>query len=337
MKAPGGGGGSPPAGAPGAGPSPTPPSAPLPGVTPPAVVAPPPGSTPPAGPSGAPVDPSAATDAAGKVVDQVGNARDRIGEARDRVESLTADDDDGDDDEADADEEAASEDEALADDEAAREAVVVDYTRSWEDVPPRQSVVVTRVIHVHPSPPAPAPEEVVEPARVRGFIGASVRGTAINTNPSALSGARAGFTFDDRFTIGGAFYSLTARYGGPIVDSHGNHLGLRMSYAGVLLAWTLYQGRVLHVALESLAGAGAACVSRSTRMVGRRECIEKVGLISLEPGVEVGFRVTDWARVSLAGGYRFVTREAWRPPNDFLLSGPYVGLNVDFGWFGEDR
>lgn len=277
-------------------------------------------------PSGAP-DPSAALDTAKSMLDRAGEVRERVGEARDRIDELTDDDDETDE----------SEDESQAIDETS-EPVVVDYSRTWEDDPPRKQVVVTRVVHHHPRPPAPAPApKTEEPARVRGFIGASFRGTAVNRNPSALSGARAGFTFDDRFTIGGAFYSLTARYGGPIVDPRGNHLGLRMAYGSVLLAWTVYQGRILHVSLESLAGAGAACVSTRERYYGRWSCVEKVGMVALEPGVEVGLAVTDWARVSLAGGYRFVTRESWRPPNDFTLSGPYLGLNVDFGYFGDQR
>ncbi|MEX1361593.1 MAG: hypothetical protein AB1Z98_00580 [Nannocystaceae bacterium] len=225
---------------------------------------------------------------------------------------------------------------SIAEVETVASPVVVDYSTTWDDPAPRRTVVVTRVV-AQPRPVhRAAPEsEPVPPPRAHGFIGASVRGTAVNRNPSVLSGARAGFTFDDRFTIGGAFYSLTARYAGPIVDGRGNELGLRMSYGGVLLAWNVYRGRVLHVALESLAGAGAACVSKDRRSYGKARCIEKVGLVSIEPGIEVGVTATDWARVSLTGGYRFVTREAWQPPSDFMLSGPYVGLNLDFGRFRD--
>ncbi|MCA9711162.1 MAG: hypothetical protein KDK70_35310 [Myxococcales bacterium] len=216
----------------------------------------------------------------------------------------------------------------------------VDYTDVWdEDPPPPRTVVVTRVVHSPSRPPPPIPEEPAaapEP-RARGFMGFSVRGTTTNYNPSAMMGGRAGFTFRDRFTIGGAFYSLTARYAGRIVGPDGRELGLRMSYGGVLLGWRLYSGRVVQLGLETLAGAGASCISRDKRSVGRARCIEKVGLVSLEPGVTLGVMVTDWLRLGLTGGYRFITREAWRPPNDFTLSGPYVGLDLDFGAFRSRR
>jgi hypothetical protein len=225
---------------------------------------------------------------------------------------------------------------------AAAEPVVAsepDYSNTWSDPPPTTTIVVTQLVH-HPvrrSPPPPPPVSSYEP-RAHGFLGLSLRGTTtVNGNPSALSGARLGFVFDDRFTIGGVFYSLTARYGGPIVDPLGHRLGMRMAYGGVLLGWSLYKGRVMRVGLETLAGAGAACVSRNRRAYGRWECIEKVGLVSLEPGLSVGFTVTDWVRVGFTGGYRFVTREAWREPNEFTLSGPYVGLDVDFGAFRERK
>lgn len=214
-----------------------------------------------------------------------------------------------------------------------------DYSTTWSEPTPSTTIVVTQVVH-HPvrrSPPPPPPVSSYEP-RAHGFLGLSLRGTTtVNGNPSALSGGRLGFVFDDRFTIGGVFYSLTARYGGPIVDPLGHKLGMRMAYGGVLLGWSLYKGRVMRVGLETLAGAGAACVSRNRRSHGRWECIEKVGLVSLEPGLSVGFTVTDWVRVGFTGGYRFVTREAWREPNDFTLSGPYVGLDVDFGAFRERK
>jgi hypothetical protein len=210
------------------------------------------------------------------------------------------------------------------------------YTDTWQDPPPQRTIVVTRVVHRSAGPPTPPPVLSYEP-RTRGFIGLSLRGTTTNRNPSALSGARVGFTFNDRFTIGGAFYSLTARYAGAIVDPEGHKLGMRMAYGGVLLAWTLYKGRVMALNLETLAGAGAACISRNRRSYGRWECIEKVGLVTIEPGLELAFTVTDWMRLGVTGGYRFVTREAWREPNDFTLSGPYVGLNVDFGAFRDSR
>ena len=61
--------------------------------------------------------------------------------------------------------------------------------------------------------------------------------------------------------------------------------------------------------------------------------------LHVDGALSLGFVVTDWVRMGLTGGYRFVTREAWRSPNEFTLSGPYVGLDIDFGAFrtNDDR
>jgi hypothetical protein len=278
-----------------------------------------------------PINPSGTLDGAGKAIkDGIDTAREELGKltsGEDDEEAAPAEDE--------GDEEAASpDDEAAAPSEPASDPPPVDYTNTWQDPPP-SSIVITQVVHrpVRAQRPAPAPEPSYEP-RAHGFIGLSLRGTTTTKhNPSALTGGRFGFVFDDRFTIGGAFYSLTARVGGPIVDPNGHKLGMRMAYGGVLLGWTLYKGRVMRLGLETLAGAGAACVSNNRRSHGRWECVDKVGLVSIEPGLSLGFTVTDWVRLGLTGGYRFVTREAWRSSKDFTMSGPFIGLDIDFGAF----
>jgi hypothetical protein len=87
--------------------------------------------------------------------------------------------------------------------------------------------------------------------------------------------------------------------------------------------------------IEALVGAGAACVSRSPGY-GNDDwrCIETVRMFVVEPGVNLTYTARDWLRVGTSLGWRFVARQAWRPPNDFSLAGPYLGLNLDFGWFG---
>ncbi|MCH9680386.1 MAG: hypothetical protein K0V04_03045 [Deltaproteobacteria bacterium] len=290
-------------------------------MAPPAGGAPPPGGTPPA--ASPPGDPSALASKAKDALSKAGDVKDKAEQIRDTVEDL-----------APAEEEDDAQEPASAEVAPEREVVYVDYTQTWQEtpsVPRRKTIIVTHV--VHPPPPPRAAPKAKPPQRARGFLGFSARGTTTNYNPSAMMGARAGFTWNDRFRVGGVFYSLTARYAGAIVDSRGNELGLRMAYGGLLASWKLYQGRVMDVAMEGVAGAGAACISIDKRSVGRARCIEKVGLVSLEPGIEVGFTVADWARLGFAGGYRFVTREQWRAPNEFTLSGPYVGVNVDFGRF----
>lgn len=276
------------------------------------------------------MSPSSALDGAASALSKAVEVKDRAQAVREQLGELAPQPTDDSEDEEEEATAAAEADQAASTEPTAAS---VDYTNTWRDAPP-STIVVTRIEQrpaaTQPPPPAPSYEP-----RAHGFVGLSLRGTTVNRNPSALTGGRIGFVFDDRFTIGGVFYSLTARYGGPIVDPVGNKLGLRMAYGGVMLGWTFYKGRVTRVGFETVAAAGAACISTSRRMHGRWGCIERVGLVSLEPGLSVAFTVTDWVRLGFTGGYRFITREAWREPNDFTLSGPFVGLDIDFGAFRE--
>ena len=83
-----------------------------------------------------------------------------------------------------------------------------------------------------------------------------------------------------------------------------------------------------------LLGGGKACISsRPGYKDDEWRCIESVKMFVTETGISTRLDVTNWFRLGMTAGYRFVTRQAWRSPNDFQLSGPYVGLDVDFGWF----
>lgn len=256
-------------------------------------------------------------DVAGKVGELAGRLGERPSEpeAREPANALTAD--------------------RPAPEEETREPVGVEWDDSDEVDRPR---TITRVYHVpvRPPPPPPPPAAHHEPhgIQIGGFGGVSLRGSALNRNPSVWAGARGAIIFGRRFAIGGAFYQATARFGGPIVGSKGEHLGLRAAYGGLTVDWTVWRKGITSLGIEGLVGAGAACVSRSPSYRGNDwRCIEAVRLFVFEPGMNVAFDITEWFRVGVSAGWRFVARQAWRPPNDFSLSGPYLGLNLDFGWF----
>jgi len=170
--------------------------------------------------------------------------------------------------------------------------------------------------------------------RLSGYGGLTLHGSTIMNNPALWVGGRGGLIIGDYFSIGGAFYELSYRHGGPIVDPGGNELGIRAAYGGVQVGFGLMRRDRFSMSLEALVGAGKACISSRP---GYRDddwrCIESVKLFVTEPGISARFDVIEWLRLGLTAGYRFAAREAWRAPNDYQVSGPYVGLDVDFGWF----
>jgi hypothetical protein len=313
-------------------PAATPPTATPPTATPPAAT--PPAATPPAATPPAATPPAPPADAAAKTSDVAAKVGELAGRLGDGATEPTPEPVEGA--RSLAPERGATE--TAPPEEETREPAGVEWDESDDVDRPR---TITRIYHVPvrpPPPPPPPPSYDDEPTGVHigGFGGLSLRGSALNRNPSVWVGARGAIIFGRRFAIGGAFYEATARFGGPIVGSRGERLGLRAAYGGLTVDWTVWRKGITSLGIEGLVGAGAACVSKSPSYGGNDwRCIEAVRLFVFEPGMNVAFDLTDWFRVGVSLGWRFVARQAWRPPNDFSLSGPYLGLNLDFGWFGN--
>lgn len=273
-------------------------------------------------PTGAPPSPPAG--AASAAADLAGDLADRAGaEASDRAREGAKD--------------LAAPEPAPPEEEPAprREPIGEEWGPS-DDIDAPRTVTIVHHVPVRPPPPPPVVEERERSVSIGGFGGFSMRGSALNRNPSLWIGARGAIIFGRRFAIGGAFYEANARFGGPIVDRRGNHLGLRAAYGGMTVDWTVWRGGITTLGIEGLVGAGAACISRSSSYRDDDwRCIEAVRMFVFEPGANVAFDITDWFRAGVSLGWRFVARQAWRPPNDFSLAGPYLGLNLDFGWFGK--
>lgn len=170
--------------------------------------------------------------------------------------------------------------------------------------------------------------------RFSGYGGVSVRGSTIMHNPAVWVGGRGGVLIGDHLSLGGAFYQVSYRHGGPIVDPAGRELGIRAAYGGAQLGYRLVHRDRFAMDMDMLIGGGAACISgKPGYQDSDWRCIETVKMFVTEPGISARFNVMEWFRLGVTAGYRFATRQAWRPPNDFQVSGPYVGLDFDFGWF----
>ena len=223
----------------------------------------------------------------------------------------------------------------------ARELQHAEPEEEWEDMldPPRTQTVVVKI----PARDSYAYDDQAYDAlydddppelRISGYGGVSVHGSTILHNPAVWVGGRGGLILGERFSIGGAFYQLSYRHGGPIVDPTGRELGIRAAYGGLQVGYVLFDRHRFELDLDTLIGAGSACISAQPGFADDDwRCIEAVRMFVTEPGLSARFEVVEFLRLGLTAGYRFVAREQWRPPNDFQVSGPYVGVDVDFGWF----
>ena len=196
------------------------------------------------------------------------------------------------------------------------------------------------VVHHHPAatapPPPPPPPKTQEnkPIFLSGYGGLSMRASSVNRKLGMLIGVQGGIMIGQRLSLGGALYKLTKRYGEPIRDGDGNALALKMAYGGATMGLTIIRRGRFELAANGLLGAGVGCISSDFNYdKDELGCIESVKMFVGEPEAAMYIYATDWLRFGVNAGYRFVVRERWSEPHNFLLSGGYGGLNVEFGWF----
>ncbi len=197
------------------------------------------------------------------------------------------------------------------------------------------TVVVTERVTVPPlpPPPPPSPPPAVRRPFVSGYGGLQLDLSTTSRRFTTFTGVHGGLLLGERLSIGASIRNLTRRFGPPIVGTSGNQYRLLMSYGGLELGAVLFRRDRFEFSLEALLGAGVACISRQSREHRRGNCVDAVRMAVVQPGAFIHLNLTNWMRVGLGGGYRFVARQKWKTNADFKLAAPYFGMSVDFGWF----
>ena len=192
-------------------------------------------------------------------------------------------------------------------------------------------VVTDRVITVpHQPPPAP-------PARERFFVG-GYGGFGGRMGPtvgrlSIFSNMRGGVLLGKRLSIGASMVTMTKRTGAPIQGISGKTYQIGLAYGGVQIGLVAMRRGRFEIGLDTLLGAGIACIYERRPGQHDGDCRESVKMFVAEPGAFIHFNLTNWMRVGFNGGYRFVSQPQWPSGAQFRLASPYFGANLDFGWF----
>ena len=196
-------------------------------------------------------------------------------------------------------------------------------------------VVTDRPLPALPPPPPPSPPSAPKRFFVSGYGGFNFALTTTSRQLSLINGFQGGLLLGERLSIGGAFRRMSHRFGPDIQGTSGRHYQLAMVYGGAEVGVVLIRHNRFELGIESLFGMGSSCVNQLVKQNGHTDakCIDAVRMFVIEPGAFIHINLTNWMRFGLDGGYRFVVRERFRPPNDFRMGGAYFGMNVEFGWF----
>lgn len=179
---------------------------------------------------------------------------------------------------------------------------------------------------------------------VGGYGGIGARVGPVGSMGGVFTVSRGGVVLGERLTVGGAFVSVAPRhgFGPPMRSTTGRVYTTAMLYFGLELGWVAYRRGRVEIGPQALLGVGLACIVR-LRGRGDHDCVERLPLYVAEPSAFVRVDLTParanspgrraMIRVEFDAGYRLVRHRPWPSGNDVRLAAPYLGANLDFGWF----
>jgi hypothetical protein len=174
-----------------------------------------------------------------------------------------------------------------------------------------------------------------------GFGGPQVLWTEFNGEDGLLVGGHGAWVVNKTFYLGGAGYGLVSEHAGPEVPNYTETPELRMGYGGMLIGFILSNDRVVHTTADVLIGGGGI----NNNIGEEKEFYHDPNVYRsstdafwmVQPMAHIEVNITDWMRLDISGGYRYVENiDSFGLKNDDV-SGPVAGLTLRFGsWGGFD-
>lgn len=151
------------------------------------------------------------------------------------------------------------------------------------------------------------------------FGGVTIHNTAVNEVWTLETGGFGGAFISNSVYVGGAGYGSTWHQ-----EKNDYHMG----YGGLLLGYSwrkIDERSSLNFQLLSGYGGISEELEESVN--------EKSNFWVIKPGVEVEFGVTNWLRIGIGGGYRWIHNTDLSALSDRDLSVPYGNITFKFGNF----
>jgi hypothetical protein len=171
---------------------------------------------------------------------------------------------------------------------------------------------------------------------IGGFGGPIMQGTSINKQFGVLVGAAGGVIINHTIAIGGGGYGLAnnvTEAGAPSVRPY-----LNVGYGGVFIEYIHNSDALIHFTGGILIGGGGVGYRSDYDGDNVDEVWDNTDTLNdaffvAEPSVSAELNVAKWCRVTLGGGYRFVSGVELPGLSNSDISGPSARLMVKFGSF----
>ena len=167
------------------------------------------------------------------------------------------------------------------------------------------------------------------PLRSSGYGAVSTKFTPIQGQFGTMIGGYGGWFINKTLLIGGGGYGLTTNLTTP------SRIGENISfgYGGIVLEYVGASDKVFHYAVQTMVGWGGVGFYRPRDFSSLTSRSNVSPVLVIEPSLMAELNITNFLRLALGGGYRFVTGVDISGLTNADVSGVALSLNFKFGGF----
>ena len=172
--------------------------------------------------------------------------------------------------------------------------------------------------------------------KLSGYGAAAVSMSEFNNEAAAFGGLYGGVFINHRLMIGAGGYALLSHHESVYAEQYNKRTSYYMGYGGLMVEYTLFSNKLVHLTANSLFGAGGISRGYNT---GKNEDdydwkdIEHDDFYVIQPSVYAEANVTSWFRVGIGGSYRAVMGSDMKHISNKNMSAPSANLSFKFGRF----
>ena len=136
-----------------------------------------------------------------------------------------------------------------------------------------------------------------------GFLAPVVKGSEFHDDTEVFLGGRGGWILDHKLVLGAGIYTMVSDV--IAQNTEGLDRVVKFTYGGLELEYVFFNNSVVHPTISVLTGLGG--IKLRDPVAGSEEDPDSDSVFVLEPGLHLVLNLTDFARFTMGGGYRYVS------------------------------
>ncbi len=136
-----------------------------------------------------------------------------------------------------------------------------------------------------------------------GFIAPVVKGSEFKGDHETFLGGRGGWILDHKIVLGASLYTMVSDV--IVQNTDGLDRVVKFTYGGFEFEYAFFADSVIHPTLSILTGLGG--IKLRDPVAGSENDPDSDSVFVLEPTVQLVLNLTDFARLTAGGGYRYVS------------------------------